>query len=211
MSGSTLGGYRPGSTVLHRLRPGAKLLGLLLFGIAVIAVPGWPAAAAAVAVGLGLALTAGMRSRDVLRAVAGFIPVAVLLFAFQMWQHGWERGVEVVGGLLALILAASAVTRSTASDDLLDTIVWAIGPLRRVGISPERVALAFALAFRAIPLAIDVARETRGAARARGLERNPRAYVTPFVLRMVAHARHTGEALHARGLGDEEQPLMRST
>ena len=41
------------------------------------------------------------------------------------------------------------------------------------------------------------------AARARGLDRNLRAYATPLVLRMVAHARHTGEALQARGLGDD--------
>ncbi len=203
MTSPVLGAYRPGDSVLHRLRPGAKLLGLCLLGIAVVAVPGWPSALIALALGASLALVSGMGAGGVLRAVRGFAIVTVLLFAFQAWQNGWERGLEVVADLLALILAASAVTASTASDDMLDTLVWALGPLRPWGVSPERVALTFSLAFRAIPLAIDIARETRAAARARGLDRNLRAYATPLVLRMVAHARHTGEALQARGLGDD--------
>ena len=203
MTTPVLGAYRPGGSVIHRLRPGAKLLGLFALGLAVVFVPGWPTALAALGLGIALACVAGMGWRGVLAALRGFALVAVLLFAFQTWQNGWERGVEVVADLLALILAASAVTASTATDDMLDTLIWALGPLRPLGVSPERVALAFSLAFRAIPLAIDIARETRAAARARGLDRKLRAYATPLVLRMVAHARHTGEALQARGLGDD--------
>ena len=188
---------------LHRLRAGAKLAGLFAFGVAVVAVPGWIPALAALALGLALALVAGLGARGLLRVLRGFALVGALLFAFQLWQHGWERAVEVVADLAALILAASAVTASTAVDDMLDTIAWALRPLRRWGVSPERVALAFSLAIRSIPLAIDVARETRRAARARGLDRSLRAFAVPFALRMVAHARDTGAALHARGLGDD--------
>lgn len=187
---------------LHRLRPGAKLLGLFLFGVAVVAVPGWLPALTALTLGLALTLLAGLGAHGILRVLRGFAIVGVLLFAFQLWQHGWERGIEVVADLLALILAASAVTASTAVDDILDTIAWALRPLRRFGVSPERVSLAFSLAIRSIPLAIEVARETRQAARARGLERNLRAFAVPFAVRMVAHARDTGASLHARGLGD---------
>ena len=41
------------------------------------------------------------------------------------------------------------------------------------------------------------------AARARGLGRHPRAYLTPFVIRVVARAHETGDALHARGITDD--------
>ncbi|CAG7608578.1 energy-coupling factor transporter transmembrane component T [Leucobacter soli] len=192
---------------LRLLRPGTKLLGLLLFGVVVIAVPGWIPALGALGVGLALALMAGLgttgRRRELLRPLRVFIPAGALLFAFQWWQHGWERAVDVVAGLLALILAAIAVTASTSVDELLDAIVRALGPLRRLGVSPERVALAFALAIRSLPLAIEVAHETRAAARARGFDRSPRAFAVPFAVRMVRHARDTGAALHARGLGDD--------
>jgi biotin transport system permease protein len=86
---------------------------------------------------------------------------------------------------------------------MLDTITWALGPLRRLGAKPERVALAFSLVIRAIPTILGVARETQSAARARGLERDPRARLMPLVLRTVAHAQLTGEALSARGAGED--------
>lgn len=195
-------GPHPGPGPLHRLRPGSKLLGLFLFGVAVVAAPGWAPALVALGIGFALALGARLRGRALLRPLLAFAPVGLLLFAFQWWQHGWEQAVEVVAGLLALILAASAFTASTAIDDMLDTIVRTLGPLRRLGVSPERVALAFSLAIRTIPHAFELARETRDAARARGLDRSARAFAVPFALRMVLHARDTGAALHSRGLGD---------
>lgn len=202
MSSAAPGVHRPGHSFLHRLRPGAKLLGLFAFGIAVVATRGWVSGLVALFIGLALAVTAGLRARELLRIGRGFALVGVLLFAFQAWQRDWQHGVAVVTGLFALILVASAITASTAVDDMLDTVTWSLRPLRPLGVSPERVALAFSLAIRALPLAFELARETREAARARGLERNPRALLIPFVLRMVAHSRQTGAALHARGLDD---------
>ena len=86
---------------------------------------------------------------------------------------------------------------------MLDAIKRGLGPVRRVGVNPERVALAFSLMIRAIPGILEIAHETRAAAKARGLERNPRALLTPMVIRTVAHAYDTGAALHARGIGDD--------
>lgn len=197
-----LGAYRPGTGPLHRLRPGAKLLGLLAFAVAVVWVRGAPSTLVALAIALALALTAGLRARDLLRIARGFAVVAVLLFAFQWWFNGWERGFEVVGDLFALILAASAFTASTAVDDMTETVVWSLGPLRPLGVKPERVALAFSLVLGAVPHLFELAHETREAAKARGLERSPRALLVPFVLRAVAHAQQVGDALHARGIGD---------
>lgn len=200
---SPLGAYLPGSGPLHRLRPGAKLLGLFGFAIAVVSTTGVPLTAAWLGIAVALAVLAGLRGRDFWRVARAFALIAIPLFAFQAWQHGWERGAEVVGDLFAMILAASAVTASTAVEDMLDTITWALGPLRRLGAKPERVALAFSLVIRAIPTILGVARETQSAARARGLERDPRARLMPLVLRTVAHAQLTGEALSARGVGED--------
>lgn len=200
-----IGGYRPGRSPLHRLRPGAKLLGLIAFAIVTVWVPGVLATVGMLTLAVLLTVAAGLRARDYVRIARGFALIAVALFVFQAWQRGWEHGVEVVGGLFALILAAHAVTTSTRADDMLETITWALTPLRPLGVHPERVALAFSLTLRALPLISALAGETRSAARARGLERNPRAYATPLVIRSVAHARALGDALHARGVGDDAQ------
>lgn len=202
MIGTAPGAYRAGDSPLHRLRPGAKLAGLFTLGLVIVLFRSWPVAVGALAVGVALALMAGLRGRELWRLVRGFALVGVLLFAFQTWQRDWVHGITIVAGLFALILAASAVTASTAIDDMLDTVIWLLHPLRPLGVAPERVALTFSLAIRSLPLAYELVAETREAAKARGLERSPRALLIPFVLRMVAHARATGEALQARGLDD---------
>lgn len=203
MTSVPLGEYISKRSPLHRVRPGAKLLGLFLFGALAIAFRSVPTGIVALALGVTLALLAGMRTADLARVGSRFVIVGVILFAFQAWQRGWEQGFAVVATLFALLLAASALTASTAADELIDTIVWLLGPLRRFGVRPEQVALAFSLALRSIPIVLEQARETRAAAKARGLERSPRAYLVPFVLRVVAHAQLTGEALHARGISDD--------
>lgn len=201
-----LGSYKPGNGPLHRIRPGAKLLGLFLFATAVVWVSGAMSSIIALVCAVGLALLAGLRGRDFWRVASRFLIIAVPLFAFQAWQLGWERGFEVVGDLFALILAASAVTASTSVEDMLDTITWTLRPFRRFGVDPERVALTFSLMIRAIPSILGIAADARDAARARGLERQVRARVVPIALRTVAHAQLVGEALAARGIGDDEVP-----
>ena len=63
-------------------------------------------------------------------------------------------------------------------------------------------ALSVGLFLRTIPVLARMSLETRDAARARGLDREPRAILVPAAVRMVAHARATGDALAARGLGE---------
>jgi len=197
-----LGEYRPGTTWLHRLGPGSKLLGLCGCAILLVAVRWPPLAVAAVLVALGLALGSGIGWREAGRTLRGVMIVAVLLGAWLVWQHGWARAVDSVGDLLALVLLASVLTRTTSVEDMLDTVTRALVPLRRFGADPERAALTFSLMIRAIPSTLEVAEETRQAALARGMTRSPRARLVPLVIRVVARARATGEALQARGIDD---------
>lgn len=197
-----LGEYRPGTTWLHRLGPGSKLLGLCGCAILLVAVRWPPLAVTAVLVALGLALASGIGWREAGRTLRGVMIVAVLLGAWLVWQHGWSRAVDSVGDLLALVLLASVLTRTTSVEDMLDTVTRGLVPLRRFGADPERTALTFSLMIRAIPSTLEVAEETRQAALARGMTRSPRARLVPLVIRVVARARATGEALHARGIDD---------
>ncbi|MEJ7796015.1 MAG: energy-coupling factor transporter transmembrane protein EcfT [Nocardioides sp.] len=199
---SLLGLYRPGRTWLHRLPASAKLLGLLVASIVVVAARGPVSGVVALVVAVGLAAWSGAGPRLLFRSMRVLVVLAAVLAAYTAWQRGWERAVEVSTDLLALVLLATVMTVTTPIDEVLDTITRALGPLRRFGIDPERVALAFALMIRAVPTTLDLARQTGDAARARGLERDPRARLVPLVIRSVAHARATGEALDARGIAD---------
>lgn len=198
-----LGAYRPGRTWLHRLPAGAKLLALLVTAVVVTAVRGPLSAVGFVVLATALVAWSGAPLRRTLRSLRGFALVAVALTAYQAWTRGWAPAVETVGDLLGMILLATVLTTTTAVDDLIDVITWALGPLRRLGVDPARVGLAFSLMIRALPTTLEIALQTRDAARARGLGRSPRALLVPMVVRVVANARATGDALHARGLGDD--------
>jgi biotin transport system permease protein len=199
---SLLGVYRPGSTLWHRLSAGTKLMLLLVLGVVVVVLRGpWTGVTL-----LGLLLLVCLWSRMGLRALwrtlRGLVLITVALAAYTAWQQGAARAVEVIADLWTLVLAATVVTSTTPLDQMLDAFVAALRPLQGVGVDPERVGLAFSLMIRAIPTTIGIAEETRDAALARGLQRSPRARLVPLVIRTIAHARATGEALDARGLGD---------
>ncbi|AXT86230.1 energy-coupling factor transporter transmembrane protein EcfT [Aeromicrobium sp. A1-2] len=203
MSQFLLGNYRPGSTWVHRFPTGPKLACLAIFSIATVVVPGMWTAVAFLGAALLLAAWTRMPLRGTLRALRPLLLVIALVSAFQVWQRGWPTAIHVVAGLVAVIVVALVFTATTSIDSMLDTITRGLGPFRPIGVNPERVALAFSLMIRAIPGILEIAHETRAAARARGLERSPRALLVPMAIRTVAHAYDTGAALHARGIGDD--------
>lgn len=198
-----VGVYQPGHSLLHRLPVGAKVLGLGAFSLTVVLMRSMPASWVFLAIALALALLAQVRLLTLVRATRVILLFAVFVAALQWWMHGRDKAVETLVDLVALALAAIVVSATTSVNAMLDALVRWISPLRRLGVVPERVALTFSLAIQSLPGTIALALETRDAARARGLGRHPRAYLTPFVIRVVARAHETGDALHARGIGDD--------
>ncbi len=198
-----IGVYQPGTSLLHRLPVGAKLGGLAALSTAIVVVRDARAAVAFLAVALALAVLGRVGLRMLARTTRSVLLIAVIAGALQWWVSGPAKAVETLLDLIALALAAIAVSATTPVNAILDALVRWISPLRRIGVDPGRVALTIGLAVQALPGTVALALETRDAARARGLGRHPRAYLTPFVIRVVARAHETGDALHARGVGDD--------
>lgn len=198
-----VGVYQPGTSLLHRLPVGAKLLGLGALSLAIVLVRSMPVSWVYLAVALALALLARVRLRTLARAARAILVLAAFIAALQWWWYGRDKAIETLVDLVALAIAAVVVSATTPVNAMLDALIRWLRPLRRVGVDPDRVALTFALAIQSLPGTVALAIETRDAARARGLGRHPRAYLTPFVIRVVARAHETGDALHARGIGDE--------
>lgn len=203
MSGLLLVGvHQPGHTVLHRLPVGVKMTGLAAYSLVVVLVRSAAWSWAFLALALAAALLGRVRLGTLARAARSVLLVALVVAGLQGWLYGLPKAVETFVDLLALALAAVVLTATTAVNAILDAVVRWLGPFRRLGANPERVALTLSLALQAIPGTLALALETRDAARARGLGRHPRAFLTPFVVRVVARAHETGDALQARGLGD---------
>jgi len=197
-----VGVYQPGRSLLHRAPVGVKVLGLAVLSVVVVAVRSMPWALVFLVVALGIALVGRVRLRTLVRAARTVLLFAAFAAALQWWWYGRDKAIETLLDVVTLALLAVTLSATTPIQVMLDAIVRWIRPLRHVGVDPERVALTLALAIGALPGTLALAVETRDAARARGLERHPRAYLTPFVIRVIARAHETGDALLARGVGD---------
>lgn len=200
----TLALYVARASPLHRTPAGVKLLGLVVLGAVVFAVPTLPVAAGALAGVVLLGVLAGRLPLAVLgrqaRAVAVWV---VAIVAFHAVATDVLTGVTTGVRLLALVLAAAVVTATTRVTALVAVVEAVCAPLRLVGVRPARIGLAVAMALRFIPLVAERADRIREAQAARGGRvRGPRALVllvVPLLVSVLQLAHTVGEALDARG------------
>lgn len=197
-----IGLYHPGTSVLHRIPAGWKLLGMsLVVVLLVLLSTPWQLAIAAVAIAGGFAL-----ARIPVRvAWQQLWPMRWFLFfiaVFQVIFTGPERAVMVCGTLLLTVAAAALVTLTTRVTEMLDVSQRLLRPLRRFGVDPDRVGLLLALTIRCIPLMVGIVKEVSEARKARGAGFSVRAMAAPAVVRALRSADAMGDALIARGVDD---------
>ncbi|HLN77556.1 MAG TPA: energy-coupling factor transporter transmembrane protein EcfT [Nocardioidaceae bacterium] len=199
---NSLGLYVPGTSPVHRMPAGAKLLAMLAAGAgSVLLHQPWQVGVAVTLALVGYRL-GGLTVRMALRQVRPLLMVVGLVAVFHLVVNGWERAVVFVGVIVTLVLLAGLVTLTTRTTDMVDAIVRAARPLRVVGVHPERLGLLMALGIRSVPVVVGLAEEVRDAQRARGLTASPRAFAVPLIVRSLRHADALGDALVARGVDD---------
>lgn len=197
-----LGAYRPGASPLHRLPAWSKVITLIVWSAVTLLVRD-PITSG------GLALAALMLLVSVLpppgptfRGLGMIVIVAAMASAYQVWRGDYLAAIDLGVDLIGLFALSLAITGSTPMSDMLDLATAAARPLRRI-LPPAITGLMFAIMLRAIPEIAGIMRQSRDAARARGIRRGPAAFMIPTATRTVGFALDLGAALHARGIGDD--------
>jgi|GEM_PF-643444 len=199
---SLLGIYRPRHTPLHNSSVGFKLM-LMVIALVLVVIINDPVTSVGIAVAcLLLLLSTAPPAKATLRGLGIIFVMAALTVVFQLWRQEWERAIDTAADIIAISALALAITCSTPMEEVLDAISRLARPVRRI-LPPETLGLMFAMTLRAIPEAARLLIEARTAARARGLERSPRAVLIPAATRSVGFALQLGQALHARGIAEE--------
>ncbi|WP_194814136.1 energy-coupling factor transporter transmembrane protein EcfT [Nocardia sp. XZ_19_385] len=198
-----IGLYRPGTSPVHRVPAGPKIL-LLIAAIISATVFAHNPLRVALAALLVAALFALARI-PFKTAVAQLRPMTWMLLiiaVFQVIITSPAQAFVVCGVLLISVALAALVTLTTRVTDMLDTVTRTLNPLRRFGVDPDRIGLLLALAIRCVPLLTTIVQEVSDARRARGLHWSMTALVTPVLVRALRTADAMGEALAARGVDD---------
>lgn len=198
----TLGSYRPGASPLHRLPAWSKVLILVVWALVAMIIPDPVTGLGLCAAALLLLVSVLPALWPTLKGLAFILVVAAMTAAYQVYRGNMAAGIDIAADLVGLFALSLAITGSTSMSEMLDFATKAARPFRRI-VPPTIPGLMFAIMLRTIPQVSTIMRESRDAARARGIRRSPSALMIPTATRTVGFALDLGAALHARGIGDE--------
>ena len=189
----------PVETWAHRVPAGAKLavLAAVTTGLFLIGAP-WVLAGAFAATAV-LYLTGGGRfALTGLRQLAPLWPFVVIVGLWHLWTGDMPGGAVILLRMVTAVAMANFVTMTTRLSDMLAVFERLARPLSPI-LPPRRLALAFALVIRFIPVMLDRMGQIDMSWRARSPRRPRWRVMVPATLAELDDADRVAEALRARG------------
>lgn len=168
----TIGQYIPTGSVIHRLDPRAKLLGVFFLMLAITFNTSLIANLVMLGAALGIAKLSGISFRYILRGLILGLPVLIFIFVMQFfftgsvepsgavyWEWGWLRVTRYSAWLIALSLLritaflflTSLVTMTSTITELTHGMESLLRPFRRLGVPAHELALILTIALRFVP------------------------------------------------------------
>lgn len=193
--------YRPGTSLLHRMPAGLKVLvfAALALSIALTADSVWTLLIAGL-VTVYLYLLAGFGMPTLLCQLYATRWIVLVMLVTQVLFLPVVIAVTNTSRVLVVILLAAMITLTTRIPALLDATDQALAPLRRFGVNAAGIGLLLALTITAIPVIGGFATEIREAQRARGAPVRLQTFVVPLLVMSLKHSDELADALTARGI-----------
>lgn len=193
--------YRPGSSLLHRMPAGPKLLTVMALALVISLAPANPWLLAGMAgVVTGCYLLTGLGLPELARQLRDLRWLIAVMLVPQALFLSLPTAATNIIRVVVVVLLAALITLTTRTEDLIDAIERALAPLRRLGVSPSRIALMLSMTITTVPVIAGYAAQIREAQRARGVSVRPLAFVVPLLVMALKHADDLADALTARGV-----------
>ncbi len=193
--------YRPGSSLLHRMSAGPKLLTVMALALVISLAPANPWLLAGMAgLVVGCYLLTGLGLPELGRQLRDLRWLVVVMLMPQALFLSAPTAATNITRVVVVVLLAALVTLTTRAEDLIDAIERALRPLRRFGVNPSRIALMLSMTITTVPVIAGFAAQVREAQRARGVPVHPLAFVVPLLVMALKHADDLADALTARGI-----------
>ena len=219
------GAYVPGGSALHRLDARVKVVLLLVATLALFGVGSLPALAVLLTASVCALRAGGVSLRALARMLAPLLVLLVCMVAcaslrfdgtgdvcvagsFGVSSAGLLGGVAACVRIACMVALSLAVSATTSAGALTDALLSLLGPLARLRVPVDDVAMALSIALRFIPVISQQMASVALAQRARGArigEGGPLARVTswvpvmiPVVVGLFRRSEALGQAMQAR-------------
>jgi energy-coupling factor transport system permease protein len=238
----SIGQYVDSGSYVHSLRPATKYLWLLSLMVPGIAASSYAGAAAPLAIALAIGAAAGVRPGFLLRGIKPVLPLFVLIALLQFvfaWPGDDSAVLLSLGPLSAtarearlavmtvlrtvsLMTVIGLFTSATSEGESMHGIEDILAPLKKLGLRPQRLALAVGVALRFVPIVAGELEDIAKAQASRGADfgsgrggpiAKARAYLPLFVpvsVRALERAESMAEAMEARGYSEEGRTRLAS-
>ena len=184
----TLGQYFPGTSVIHRMDPRAKLILLMVYIVALFLAVSW------VSYGLLLAfllvvikisaippksIVKGMKPLVFILVFTGVLNIfftagegtpLVSFWGIEIYEEGLKRAFFMVVRILMLISGTFLLTYTTSPIALTDALESLLSPLKKIGIPVHELSMMMCIALRFIPTLIEETDKIMCAQKARGAD-----------------------------------------
>ncbi len=183
----TLGQYFPGNSIIHRLDPRTKILGLIAYIVALFVAVNWVSYGVMfVFLVTCIAISSiplksifkGMKPLVVILILTGILNIfftkeGTLLFEFrkiQIYDAGLIRAGFMVLRILMLITGTFLLTYTTSPIALTDGIESLLNPLKVIRLPVHELAMMMSIALRFVPTLIEETDKIISAQKARGAD-----------------------------------------
>ena len=183
----TLGQFFPGKTLIHRLDPRTKILGLILYMVALFCAKWFVSYALVLAFLVTMTAIGRIPFKSMtkgLKPMLIFILITALLNLFYTregrllfeWKfiHIYSKGLEnaffMVLRIMMLICGTFLLTYTTSPIALTDALERLLSPLKRIKVPVHELAMMMCIALRFIPTLIEETDKIMSAQKARGAD-----------------------------------------
>lgn len=183
----TLGQYFPGTSVIHRLDPRTKLLGVIFYIVALFLAKSW------ISYGVVLcflifaisvskippkSIVSGMKPLVIILVFTGVLNlfysdggvVLVKLWKLTITTEGLKRAILMTSRILMLISGTFLLTYTTSPISLTDGLESLLGPLKKLHAPVHELSMMMCIALRFIPTLIEETDKIMSAQKARGAD-----------------------------------------
>ncbi|WCR55495.1 energy-coupling factor transporter transmembrane component T family protein [Bartonella clarridgeiae] len=199
--------YIPHDTLIHRLRPGTKLLFLILCGTIIFMVSSISAFLLFLLFISSLYRIAKIPFNKIIKQFKPVWLFLVFIFIFESIFDNWLTGFSIILRFIILISLASLISLTTKVSDMVASIEVGFRSFQCLGINPSKLSMVLSMAIRFIPVISEKFNAICEAQRARGLDINIIALAIPLIIRTIRIASEVAEALDARSYDSDDKTL----